>query len=356
MIRLVPRIEPSRAMQLATPLIALALTLVAGFVLFTLLGKDPVRALGLIFLSPLSTVRGVAELTVKATPLILIATGLAIGFRANVWNIGAEGQFAIGAVCASAVALAVHPGGGLWLLPLMCLAGMAGGAAWAAIPALLRTRFGASEILVSLMLVYVALLVLSVLVHGALRDPQSFGFPESKLFQQAAQLPALWSGTRAHVGFLVAVAAAGIAWLVMSRHSFGFAVRTIGDAPAAARYAGIGEARMIWTTFLLSGALAGLAGTFEAAGPVGQLVPGLPAGYGFTAIIVAFLARLHPLGIIAAGLLLALTYNGGEAAQVAMSLPSATTSVFQGLLLFFLLAADVLVTRRIVWSSALGRS
>jgi general nucleoside transport system permease protein len=343
MFKLVPRREPSAAMSWATPLVALALTIIAGFVMFLALGKDPIRALTLIFISPLTSVRGLSELTIKATPLILIATGLAIGFRAGIWNIGAEGQYTIGALCGGAVALAFHPAGGVWLLPLMCLAGALGGMTWAAIPALLRTRFNANEILVSLMLVYVAGLLLSLMVHGPLKDPQSFGFPESKLFQTEAQMPLLFKGLRAHAGFIVAILAAITAAYFMARHRFGFDIRTLGDAPHAARFAGISENATVWRCFLISGGLAGLAGLFEAAGPVGQLVPALPAGYGFTAIIVAFLARLNALGIIAAGLLLALTYIGGEAAQVAMSLPSATTSVFQGLLLFFLLAADVLV-------------
>ncbi len=275
-------------------------------------------------------------------------TGLAIGFRAGIWNIGAEGQFAAGAIAGGAVAILVHPAEGFWLLPAMCVAGVLGGMAWGAIPAFLRNRFNANEILVSLMLVYVAVLLLSVMVHGPLKDPKAYGFPESVLFQASATLPALISGTRAHIGFLVALAASAIAHVVMARHAFGFKVRVFGEAPDAARFAGISEQRMVWLCFLLSGGLAGLAGLFEAAGPVGQLVPALPVGYGFTAIIVAFLGRLEPIGIVLAGLLLALTYIGGETAQVAMSLPSATTSVFQGMLLFFLLASDVLVTYRIV--------
>jgi general nucleoside transport system permease protein len=348
MLDLVPRAEPSRWLAAATPLVALALTIVAGFALFASLGKDPVRALTLIFVTPLTSLRGLSELTVKATPLILIATGLAIGFRAGIWNIGAEGQYTLGALAGGSVALLAHPGGGIWLLPAMALAGMAGGMAWAAIPAFLRTRFNVNEILVSLMLVYVATLLLSLLVHGPLRDPQSFGFPESKLFQASAQLPLLAKGLRAHVGFIVAILVAVAAAVLLARHRFGVDVRSLGDAPRAARFSGVSEPRMVWATFMISGALAGLAGLFEAAGPVGQIVPSLPVGYGFSAVIVAFLARLAPLGIIAAGLLLALTYIGGEGAQVAMSLPSATTSVFQGMLLFFLLAADVFVRFRLV--------
>jgi simple sugar transport system permease protein len=191
-----------------------------------------------------------------------------------------------------------------------------------------------------------------VLVHGPLKDPQGFNFPESRLFQADAHVPTLISGTRAHAGFIVALLVAATAAVLLTRHVVGFQIRVLGEAPDAARFAGISQTRLVWLSMLLSGGLAGLAGLFEAAGPVGQLVPALPAGYGFTAIIVAFLGRLDPLGIVLAGFLLALTYIGGETAQIAMSLPSATTSVFQGMLLFFLLACDVLVGYRIV----LGRA
>ena len=349
MFRLEPRKELSRTMFYFTPLLALALTLVAGGIMFIALGKDPFTALYTIFIGPLTTFRGFAELLVKATPLILIAVGLALGFRANVWNIGAEGQYVIGALAGGSVALAAYPGGGYWLLPLMCVVGAAGGAAWAAIPALLKTRFNANEILVSLMLTYVAILLLSVLVDGPLRDPEGLNFPESRLFQNAARMPALIPHTRAHIGFIAAILAALLAQLALARHVIGYQIRVIGAAPAAARFAGFSKTRIVWTCLLVSGALAGLAGLFEAAGPVGQIVPQLPNNYGFTAIIVAFLGRLHPLGIIASGLLMALTYIGGDAAQVALGLPSAVKSVFQGFLLFFLLAVDVLVTYRIRW-------
>ena len=349
MLRLEPRPEPSRVMFYLTPFLAIALTLIAGIVLFEALRKPPLEAMRLIFIEPLRSQRGLAELLVKGTPLILIAIGLAIGFRGGVWNVGAEGQFVIGALAGGGVALAVYPATGWWLLPLMSLAGIAGGAIWAAIPALLRTRFNANEILVSLMLVYVAVLLLSSLVHGALRDPDGLNFPESRLFQTS--LPILIKGTRAHAGFLVALIAAGFSWLLLERHFLGFKIKVLGQAPRAARFGGFSDTRLIWFCFLFSGGCAGLAGLFEAAGPVGQLVPALPAGYGFTAIIVAFLGRLNPVGILFAGLLLALTYIGGETAQIAMSLPSATTAVFQGMFLFFLLAADVQVNYRLRWIS-----
>jgi simple sugar transport system permease protein len=348
MLRLEPRREPSKTMFYATPLLAAGLTLLAGACLFAALGKPSLHGLYLIFIEPFRSERGIGELTVKATPLILIATGLAIGFRGGIWNIGAEGQFAVGAAGGSSVALAVYPEGGIWLLPLMALAGMASGMAWAAIPALLKTKFNTNEILVSLMLTYVAILLLGTLVYGPLRDPEGLNFPESRLFQPSATLPLLWPGTRAHAGFLAMLGVVAASWVLLKWHITGFAVKVLGQAPRAAKFAGFSADRLVWICFLISGACAGLAGVFEAAGPVGQLVPAIPVGYGFTAIIVAFLGRLHPLGILLAGLLLALTYIGGEIAQISMTLPSAITSVFQGFFLFFLLASDILVTHRLV--------
>ena len=347
MLRLEPRREPSRPLLYATPFVALGLTVISGFVLFSILGKDPVEATRLVFISPLTSLYSISELMVKATPLILIGVGLSLGFRAGVWNIGAEGQFTMGALSGGAMALALYEVEGYWVLPLVCAAGVLGGVAWAAIPAFLRTRLNTNEILVSLMLVYVATLLLSILVHGPLRDPEGLNFPESRLFHDAAALPILIEGTRAHIGFLVALVVVFAAWILLQRHLIGFQLKVVGGAPRAARFAGFSQSRLVWICFIVSGGLAGLAGVFEAVGPVGQLVPALPVGYGFTAIIVAFLGRLHPVGVLLAGLLLALTYIGGEAAQISMSLPSATTRVFQGLLLFFLLATDVFVKYRL---------
>ncbi|HEX6144499.1 MAG TPA: ABC transporter permease, partial [Geminicoccaceae bacterium] len=347
MLRLEPRAEVSRVMALATPLIAVGLTVVAGFVLFALLGRDPVNGLYQFFISPVSTPYGLAELGVKATPLILIALGLAVGFRAGIWNIGAEGQLTLGAIAGGGVALLFWNVDGLWVLPLMVIAGVLGGMAWAAVPAFLKARFEVNEILVSLMLTYVATLLLSLLVHGPWKDPDGFGFPESRLFTDSALLPVILAGTRLHVGAALVPLAALLTWVLLARTLIGFQVRVIGQAPAAARFAGFSRTRMIWFCFLLAGGLAGLAGLFEVAGPVQQLVPTISPGYGFTAIIVAFLGRLHPLGIVLAGLLVALSYLGGENAQIAAGLPQAVTGVFQGLLLFFLLGSDVLVHYRL---------
>ncbi len=346
-LKIEARRQISTRMLYMTPFIAVIATVIAGFFLFMLLGADPFEALYEFFISPLETKYGLSELGVKAAPLIMIAIGLALGYRANIWNIGAEGQLTLGAVCGGAVALAFWEETGFYILPLMALAGMAGGAAYAAIPAFLKTKFNVNEILTSLMLTYVATLFLAVLVFGPLKDPMGFNFPQSRMFSDSAILPIIWEETRLHVGFIVALLAAVAGWVLLTRTIIGFQIRTLGSAPAAARYAGFDRTRLTWFCLMLTGALAGLAGTFEVAGPIGQLVPNISPGYGFTAIIVAFLGRLHPLGIIASGLLMALSYMGGENAQINLNLPQAVTGVFQGMLLFFLLASDFLVRYRV---------
>ncbi len=346
---LVPRAAPSRLLTWASPLIALVLTVLCGMLLFALLGKDPMAALRVFFIEPLRTVRGVSEVLLKATPLILCAVGLALCFRANVWNIGAEGQLIVGAIAGGAVALlATRDTSGL-IVVVVLAAAVAGGMAWAAITALLRDRFHANEILVSLMLVYIAQLLLSYMVHGPLKDPGGFGFPQSALFESAARLPRLLDGTRLHVGFLLALLAAVAAWVLLARGLIGFQLKVAGLAPLAARYAGFSQRRLLWFTLLASGGLAGLAGAAEATGPVGQLTPSISPGYGFAAIIVAFVGRLHPIGIVGASLVMALFYIGGELAQSRLGLPAALTGVYQGLLLFFLLACDAFIHYRLRW-------
>lgn len=346
-LRLEPRAVPSRSMRYASPLIAAALTLLTGFTLFAALGKDPLAAFYAFFVAPVSSVNGLAELFIKASPLVLIAIGLAVGFRGNVWNIGAEGQLTIGAIAAGGLAL--HPlfSESPLLLPAIIVAGALGGMVWAAIPALLRTRFNANEILVSLMLTYVAQLSLSYLVHGPWRDPQGFNFPQSQLLPDAALFPILIEGTRLNASVLLALAAVGAGWVFLNKSFQGYQMRVTGLAEAAARYAGFSARRTIWIGMLAGGAAAGLAGVGEVAGPLGQLLPTVSPGYGFAAIIVAFVGRLNPIGILLAGLLLSLLYLGGDAAQISMGLPAATTALFQGALLFFLLGADVFITYRV---------
>ena len=347
-LRLEARPEPSRLALWSAPLLATAATLCVGFIVFTALGRNPVAAFDAFFIAPVATRYGIAELLLKASPLMLIGTGLAIGYRANVWNIGAEGQLTLGALAGGGIALAVGEADvpSALLLPAMFIAGALAGMLWAAIPALLRTRCNANEILTSLMLVYVATLLLSWLVHGPWRDPEGYNFPQSKIFAANALLPILLPETRLNAGFVLALAVVALAWLFVRRHIVGFEMRVAGLSPGAANYAGISWRRNIWLGMLAGGACAGLAGVGEAAGPIGQLLPSMSPGYGFAAIIVAFAARLHPAGIALASLLMSLLYLGGESAQVNLALPSAVTGLFEGTLLFFLLAADVLVNYR----------
>jgi len=346
-VELLPRPEPSGAMLLLSPLLSILATVALGAAMFALLGIDPARALYVYFVEPLTQAWALEEIAVKASPLILIAIGLSVCFRANVWNIGAEGQFTAGALAGSAVPILLPDLGGPLVLPLMLALGLAGGAAWGAIPALLKNRFGANEILTSLMLTYVALLLLDWLVRGPWRDPQGYNFPQSALFSADATIPLLFGVGRLHWGVLLApLLAALVAWRMASSVE-GFAIRVAGEAPRAARFAGFSASAVTLGAFLFSGALAGLAGIVEVAGIIGQLRPEISPGYGFTAIIVAFLGRLNPLGIVVAGLLLALTYIGGEAAQIALRVPADATAVFQGLLLLMILAFDTLVGYRV---------
>ena len=353
MIRLEKRPQPSRFWTGLSPVLAVLLTMIVGGVMFAALGKPPLEAIRTIFWDPLFNPQFAAysrpQLLVKAGPLILIAIGLSIGFRAGIWNIGAEGQYIMGAICGAGAGLAFYPSESGLIFPLMVLAGAAGGWAWAMIPAVLKTRFGTNEILVSLMLVYVAESILASVSSGLLRNPEGMGFPGSRNLRQwdAASNQEILAGTGMHWGVVAAFIAVILAYVLMARHIQGFNIRLSGEAPRAARFAGVNPARIVILCLGIAGALAGLAGLFEAAGPAGQISIDFNSGYGFTAIIVAFLGRLHPVGILLAGLLMALTYIGGELAQLMLGVPGASIQLFQGMLLFFLLGVDVFTNYRI---------
>ncbi len=357
MIMLEKRPQPSRFWNAASPVLAVILTLFFGGLMFMMLGKDPVEALRTIFLDPLFNEQFAAysrpQLLVKAGPLILIAIGLSLGFRAGIWNIGAEGQYIMGAICGAAVGLAFYPAESVFIFPLMVIAGALGGWAWAMIPGILRTRFNTNEILVSLLLVYVAEQILASMSLGLLRNPDGGGFPGSRNLQQysAAANQEVIAGTGMHWGVIAAFIAVIMAYILLNRHMLGFQIRLTGQSPRAAKFAGVRPNLLILFCLGASGALAGLAGLFEVAGPAGQISIDFNVGYGFTAIIVAFLGRLHPVGILLAGLLMALTYIGGELAQFMMGLPASAIQAFQGMLLFFLLGVDVLSNYRFRFSS-----
>ena len=350
MLKLENRPQPSPFWGYASPLLALLITVVIGMVMFAALGKDPVSGLLVFFWEPLRSGYALGELAVKATPLLLIALGLAVCFRANVWNIGAEGQYVLGAIAASGVALMANKASSTWVVLPIILAGVLGGMFWAAITAWLRDRFNANEILVSLMLVYVAVQVLSFMVAGPWKDPNGYNFPQTKSFELVTRIPRLFSGSRVSIGvFLALIGVLGI-WVFLFRTRAGFAQQVGGLAPAAARYAGFSSRRALWVALLISGGMAGMAGALEVAGPIGQLTPYVPAGYGFAAIIVAFVGRLHPVGMVFSALVRSMFYIGGELAQSRLGLPKSLTGVFQGLLLFSLLACDTLVNYRLRWS------
>ncbi|MFK4810444.1 ABC transporter permease [Devosia neptuniae] len=345
--RLEKRQEPSRLMLYTTPIAAVLLTMLVGAIIFSLIGYDGIGAVREIFFTPLTNAYKWQDLGVKAAPLIIIGVGLSIAYRANVWNIGAEGQYIIGGLAGTWVALATYGMTGPWILPLMILAGVVGGALYAAIPALLKTRLNVNEILTSLMLTYASVQLIYYLIRAPWKDPMGMGFPQTRLFSEAARLPNIIPGTIVHLGVPIAIVVALVAWFIMSRSVFGYQMRVVGAAPHAARYGGFSENKTIWLAMLVSGALAGLAGVLEVAGPFQRMVPGFPTNYGFTAIIVAFLGRLNPLGVIFAGIVMAITFVGGEVAQTTIGLPNAATGIFQAMVLFFLLAGDILVRYRL---------
>jgi simple sugar transport system permease protein len=342
------RSETPLALKFASPLLAVGLTLLSAIVIFVAMGHDPWRALYIYFINPLSDSWGLQEVAVKATPLVLISVGLALCYQSNNWNIGAEGQFLMGALAGSWVAIATHGApDGWWLLPTMLACGAVGGALFALIPALLKTRFGANEILTSLMLVYVAELLMDWLVRGPWRDPHGFNMPQTVIFETEATIPLLLEGGRLNIGTPIMLLVVALMAMLVARTLKGFEIRLVGEAPRAARFAGFSEKKLTWTVFAISGALAGLAGILEAAGTVKQLQPNISPGYGFTAIIVAFLGRLNPVGCLIAGVFLAITFIGGENAQIMLRLPLDVTRVFQGLLLFYVLACDTLLLYRV---------
>jgi len=344
------RPQSSGLMNLFSPLLAIVLTVVVGGLIFAAMGKPPLTALYLYFIDPLTSWWSVEEVLVKAGPLVLIGVGLAVCFKANVWNIGAEGQLTVGALMGAIIPI-------LWgewqspfaLVAMLCL-GALGGALFALIPAWLKTHFGVNEILTSLMLVYIAQLLLDWFVRGPWKDPNGYNFPKSVSFEGWHLLP-MWGDGRMHFGLVVSLVAALVLFWIMRHTLKGFEINVVGSAPRAGAFAGFSQTKMVWFCFALSGGLAGLAGLIEVAGPIGQLQPQISPNYGFTAIIVAFLGRLNPLGVIFAGILLAISYIGGEGIQIELGISSKITQMFQGMLLFFILMCDTLILYRLKWIS-----
>ncbi len=345
-LKLEKRREASVAMLVATPIASVLLTMLIGMVVFDLIGINGTKAVVDIFLSPILATYKWQDVALKAAPLVIIALGLSMGNRAQVWNIGAEGQYVIGALSAAGVGIAFGTSGGFFVVLLMVIAGMIGGGAWAAIPAVLRTRFNVNEILSSLMLTYVALQVLGYLVGGPWKDPNGRNFPATAPLDPSQTLP-VWPGSTVHLGVLIAVILPFVFWVIMSRSEFGYQVRVVGSSPTAARHGGFDSKRTIWATLVIGGTMAGLAGALEFTGVLHKVDLGFASGYGFTAIIVAFLGRLNPIGCLVAGIVLAVTYVGGQMAQTSVHIPNSTAGIFQAMMLFFILASDILVRYRV---------
>jgi simple sugar transport system permease protein len=348
---LVRRETASPIMKVLAPLIALATAVLFNLVLYVAIGRDPIAVFYALLVEPFLSWASFSEVLLKASPLMLIAQGLAIGFRAKVFNIGAEGQFILGAIFASAIPVWYPGATGQWMWPTMLVLGALGGACWASITALWRVRFNANEILVSLMLSLVALQLLNYLLVGPWKDPDGFNFPQSVMFQFDALVPTLIPGTRVNVSLLITLTLSLAAWLFMQRSFQGYKLEVGGLAPRAASYAGFSERRAIWLALLIGGFAAGLAGAAEVAGPLGQLQRSISTGYGYAAIIVAYLGGLHPIGIIFSALLMAALYIGGDNAMVSAGLPIAAVRVFLGSVLLSYLVSLAFVRYRIVWTA-----
>jgi simple sugar transport system permease protein len=349
MLKIEPRGYESKFWRYASPILALLLTGATSGLIFAAMGRPPGTTVYTFLVAPLLQEDGFQALVVKAAPLIMMGVGLSLAYRANVWNIGTDGQFTLGAICGGGVALAFPDAPAILIFPAVVVAGVIGGMASGGLVAWLRIRFNANEILTSLMFAYITQYLLVYLVTGPWRDPQGFGFPQTALFSDDSLAPRLIEDSNVHIGILLAPLIAVAMWFMLEKSLLGFQFRVLGQATRAARFAGFSENRLVWIAMLISGGLAGLAGILEATGTLGQLTTNLSPGYGFTAIIVAFLGRLNPLGVIPAGLLLALTYLGGDAAQINLGLPNAVTGIFQGILLFYLLGCDILLLHRIKW-------
>lgn len=342
------RLAPSRTAVVGVSVLAVVVALLLAAVVFWGYGLNPWRAYAEIGRGTLGTVGGLSDVVRRAIPLILCGVGLTLAFRAQFWNIGAEGQLLAGAVAASGVALFVPLPAG-WSLPAMFLAGFGAGAVWAVIPALLRVKLGVNEVISTLMMNYIMGYIVEWLIHGPWKGPTMRGFAFTDAFPAAARLPLL-VGTRIHWPTLaVAVAAALLVALLLSRTRLGYEIRVVGQSPDAARYAGISFTTVLAVALVVSGGLAALAGVGEVAGVHGRLrSPGhISMGYGYTAIIVAWLARGSPLAAILTALLFGLIFAAGDLIKTTLGLPFQIVGVFNGLILFSLISSDTLMYWRV---------
>lgn len=358
-IRLERRLKPSKTAGFLVTVASLILGLAFGGVILLVTGANPIETYRAMAVGAFGSGYSISETLVKAIPLILCGLGVAVAFKMKFWNIGAEGQLAMGGFAASGVALFLpqalpnlQPG---WLLPLMVLAGFVAGAIWGMIPGILRALLGVNEVITTLMMNYIAILWIEYLFYGPWRDPQGYGFPGTAQFPKEAWLPR-YPGTRIHLGLVFALAAAVVIWVILTRTRWGYEVRVIGENPTAAKYAGISLMRNVLLVMLVSGGLAGLAGVGEVAGISHRLQKGLTVGYGYTAIIVAWLGQLNPWGVTVVGVLLAGLLVGGDQIQITMQLPAAVALVLQGAILFFMLGGVLFTQYRLRVDWTFGRA
>jgi simple sugar transport system permease protein len=331
--------------------LAILAALVAGGIFFWIYGVSPFHAYSMILKGALGSRLGLTETVRRAIPLLLIGVGLTIAFRALFWNIGAEGQLLCGAIAAAGVALF----SGIpapWLLPAMFAAGFLAGAAWGLIPAVLKAKLGINDVITTLMMNYIAIYIVEWLIHGPWKGPSMRGFAYTDMFPRAARLPLIY-GSRIHwptliLGLVLAV----VAYVFVNRTRGGFEVRVIGENPEAGRYAGISQLKTTLSVMFISGGLAGLAGVGEVAGVHWRLFSPtqISMGYGYTAIIVAWLARRNPLAVIITSFLFGVIMAGGDVIRVSLGMPFQVVNVFNGLILFFLIGSEILIRYKVTIS------
>jgi len=326
--------------------LALAVGILAGLGLIAAIGADLKAASTSLLLSPISTTYGFAEIFVRVTVLLIMGLGIALGLRAGLWNVGAEGQYIVGSVMAMAAAFYLTSVPPLPRIVLMLIAGAAGGLVWMVVPAILKARFGANEIIVTLLLNLVASNFLLYALDGPIRGKASFGYLISDLLPPELRIPKIIPQTRLGLGIVIALGLVVVFYLISDRTSFGLQVRTIGRNLEAAKYAGIKIPRVIITTLLLSGAMAGLAGAIHVSGVIYTLDPGYPSGYGFIAIIVAMLGGASVVGTTIAAVVVSYFVVGAEAMQSATQIPFALVYAIEGIILFSLAAGQYLMIVR----------
>ena len=340
--------SPTFRMQVTITVFSVLAGLTVGGLIMVFAGENPFDVYRAMATGAFGSYYNISETLVKMIPLLLTGLGVAVAFRMQLWNIGAEGQFYFGAIFATWVAIYGLADAGPWVvIPAMMIAGMIGGALWAAIPGVLRGYLGVNETITTLMLNYIAILFSEYLVHGPWRDPAGYGFPGTAAFSDATYLPT-WGTTRVHLGLVFGLVAAVILFFVLRRTRWGYEIGVTGASERVAKYAGMRTARNIVLVLALSGGLAGLAGMSEVAGINHSLQRGLSPGYGYTAIIVAWLGRLNPFGIVLVSFLLAGLLVGGDQLQISLGLPSAIAPMLQGTILFCLLGGDFFSRYRIV--------